>query len=69
MAIVSLVLAQRARSECAGYPLLFEMQRVMMRAVRLTPPTLSGKCGDGWTRAVTVSQAPSGEKRRIGCAQ
>lgn len=33
------VLAQRAHSECAGYPLLLEVQRVMMRAVKGSPAT------------------------------
>ena len=33
------MLAERARSECAEYPLLFKMQRVMMRAVEVSPAT------------------------------
>lgn len=31
------VLVRRARSECAGYPLLFNAQRVMTRAIEPIP--------------------------------
>ena len=33
------VIAERAQSECAGYPLPFEMQRVMTRSVKGNPST------------------------------
>jgi len=37
------LLPERARSECAGYPLLLSMQRVMTAAVGTTPSASQGE--------------------------